>query len=54
MPDPKYVEYPMLFRSAGITARLLEDTASTEQYLNLTTAKRLMRTHFLSVWGARS
>ena len=25
----------MLFRSAGITARLLEDTASTEQYLNL-------------------
>jgi hypothetical protein len=35
MSDPKYSEFPMLFRSAGITARLLEDTASTEQYLNL-------------------
>ena len=35
MPDPHYSEFPLLFRSAGIVARLTDDTASTEQYLNL-------------------
>ena len=41
MPDATYKEYPLLFRSAGIVARLTDDTASTEQYLNMDNVEEL-------------
>jgi hypothetical protein len=41
MSDHRYVEYPLLFHSSGITARLVPDTASPDQYLALTNCEEL-------------
>jgi hypothetical protein len=41
MPDPVYKEWPMLFTSKGISARLTDDTAPNDMYLAMTNVEEL-------------
>jgi hypothetical protein len=41
MTDPVYKEYPILLSSKGISARLTDDTAPTDMYLNMNSVEEL-------------
>ena len=41
MADPAYKDYPFIFSSKGIVARKVDDTVSTEEFLNLENCEEL-------------
>ena len=52
MPDPVYREFPFLFMSKGIQARMVDDTVPPEFYINLDNCEELYENSFSQRLGS--